>query len=143
MSWNLLPPELHLAIVHLLPQHAIHALSSTSSSARTLCLPAIFANVTLPSSASLHAFVRHVPSEYGDYVRSLSICTKQHNRATGAQPPSDTILSLLRSCTRLNVLSLSLASSLDPEKLVPAFSHLLHVHSFEISCWATEDVAPV
>ncbi|KAH0834789.1 hypothetical protein J3R83DRAFT_10390 [Lanmaoa asiatica] len=143
MSWHLLPTELHLAVLHLLPQRAVRALSSTSCAVRALCLPAIFANVTLPSTASLHAFVSHVPTEYGPYVRSLSICTKQHHHTTGALPLTDAIISVLHACTRLNVLSLSLASSLDAEKAVPAFSRLLHVHSFEISCWGTEDLAPV
>ncbi|KAG8216416.1 hypothetical protein J3R82DRAFT_6521 [Butyriboletus roseoflavus] len=141
MSWNRLPTELHLAVLHLLPQHAIRALSSTACAARALCLPAIFANVALPSTASLHAFVRHVPPEYGVYVRSLAICTKQHPRATGAV--TDPILAILRSCSRLTVLSLSLASSLDAEKAVPVFSRLVHVHSFNIGCWGREDLVPV
>lgn len=143
MSWHALPTELHLAIIHLLPQHAIRAFSFTSSTTRSLCLPAIFANVILPSTASLHAFVRHVPTTYGAYVRSLSICTKLPLGATGALPTTDLILSILDSCTRLQSLSLSLASSLDAEKAVPAFSRLLHLHSFEMSCWGREDVVPV
>lgn len=142
MSWHILPTELHLAVIHLLPHNAVRALSSTSSAARAICLPAIFADVSLPSAASLDAFVRHVPTHYGPYVRSLAICTKQPHRATGA-PSTDPILALLHSCTRLQSLSLSLASSLDPEKAVPAFARLIHLQSFEISCWGTEDVAPV
>ena len=138
MSWHALPTELHLAVVALLPHTAVRALAATDSAARALCLPAIFANVTLPSAAALHAFVRHVPTRYGAYVRSLAICTQG---ATGA--PTDPILALLRACTRLRALSLSLASSLDPEKAVPAFARLRHLQSFEIGCWGTEDVAPV
>ncbi|KAF8550150.1 hypothetical protein OG21DRAFT_1487986 [Imleria badia] len=139
MSWHILPTELHLAVILLLPHNAVRALSSTTSAVRALCLPAIFANVSLPSAPSLDAFVRHVPTHYGAYVRSLSICTKC---ATGA-PSTDPILALLDSCTRLHSLSLSLASSLDPEMAVPAFARLRHLQSFEISCWGTEDVAPV
>lgn len=143
MSWYRLPTELHIAIVHRLPSHAVRALSSTSSAARVLCLPAIFANVTLPDLSALHAFASHVPAHYGSYVRSLAICTKQPHGATGAIPPTDPILAILRSCSRLNTLNLSLASSLDPEKAIPVFSQLLNIHSLEISCWGTENVAPV
>lgn len=135
MSWHRLPTELHLAIVHLLPHPAVRALSAADAAARAICLPAIFANVTLPSADSLHAFVRHVPTRYGPYVRSLAIC------ATGA--PTDPILALLRACTRLHTLSLSLAASLDPETAVPAFARLRHLRTFEISGWGTEDVTPV
>ncbi|KAG6379646.1 hypothetical protein JVT61DRAFT_10165 [Boletus reticuloceps] len=141
MSWHILPTELHIAVIHLLPHNAVRALSSASSAVRAISLPAIFANVTLPSAASLDAFVRHVPTEYGPYVRSLAICTKQPG-ATGAST-TDALLALLHACTRLHSLSLSLAFSLDPEKAVPAFSRLNHLHAFEISCWGTEDVSPV
>lgn len=142
MSWYALPAELHLAIVLLLPPNAIRALSCTSTASRALCLPAIFANVILPSAASLQAFARHVPSSCAAYVKSLSICTKPSLGATGA-PSTDLVLAILDSCTRLQSLALSLASSIDPEKAVPAFSRLLHVRSFEMGCWGTEDVAPM
>ncbi|KAF9235800.1 hypothetical protein BU15DRAFT_77638 [Melanogaster broomeanus] len=33
--------------------------------------------------------------------------------------------------------------SLDAEKVISAFRHLINVHTLEISCWAREDEAPV
>ncbi|KAG9311774.1 hypothetical protein JVU11DRAFT_8019 [Chiua virens] len=137
MSWHILPAELHLAIVHILPQNDTRALSLTSWSAHDICLPAIFANVILPDSVSLLAFARHVPPRYGPYVRSLAISTK------GPDDLSDPILAILTTCTRLSVLSLSLASPITPEKLVPAFASLRHVHTFQIGSSTTEDVSPV
>lgn len=136
MSWHALPTELHLAIVRLLPQHDVLALSATASTARALCLPAIFASVVLPSTASLMAFARHVPSLYGLYVRSLAITTE-------AATDVAHVLAVLAACTRLQSLSLSLAAPIDPENIIPAFSRLVHVHTFQMGCGSREEVAPV
>lgn len=136
MSWHALPTELHLAVVRLLPHPAVRALAATASHARALCLPALFAHVHLPSPHALDAFVRHVPTRYGTYVRSLAV-------TLGATGATDPVFALLLSCPRIHSLSLSLAASVHPDKALPAFARLPHLRTLQISCCAREDVTPV
>ncbi|KIJ63149.1 hypothetical protein HYDPIDRAFT_113728 [Hydnomerulius pinastri MD-312] len=144
-SWHNLPPELHIAIVHLLPTHTTLALSKTSWASRSLCVPEIFADVKLLSARALHAFSRHVPKQYGSYIKSLSVCTKPASSLVHGEEfaCTDALVNILESTTRLQSLSLSLATSLNAEKAISAFGRLINVHTFEISCWGREDEAPV
>ncbi|KAF9226308.1 hypothetical protein BS17DRAFT_777039 [Gyrodon lividus] len=143
-SWHNLPLELHITIVQLLPPKSTLALSTISWAFRFLCLPEIFADVNLSSARSLYSFVQHVPKHHGAYIKSLSVCTKQTSPTTQCELAcSDALVTILKSCTRLQSLSLSLAISLNAEKAILAFTRLTHVHTLEISCWGREDDAPV
>ncbi|KAG6329643.1 hypothetical protein ID866_9446 [Astraeus odoratus] len=143
-SWCALPNELLIDIVGLLPPVAVRALASTSRSSYALCLPAIFANVDLRSAESLCAFAVHVPRHYGPYITSLSVCTQRGSpfRAEGSSC-TDALVDILSTATRLQSLSLSLAASLDPRKIIPAFALLPDVHTLSISNSGSEDLAPL
>ncbi|KAH7882432.1 hypothetical protein F5I97DRAFT_367056 [Phlebopus sp. FC_14] len=138
MSWHALPAELHLAVVVLLPAASTVALAATSRAAHALCLPRVFAAVSIPSADALLAFARHVPPHYGQYIKSLAVSTKQPH-----PPCTDALAAILASSTRLQALSLSLAGSLSPQRILPAFARLSNLHSLDISSSAPEHVAPL
>lgn len=139
-SWRSLPTELLIDIMIRLPSSAVRALAATCRSSHSLCLPAIFANVILPSAESLQAFVLHVPRHYGQYILSLSVCTERKSTHLDHFSPTDALVEILSASSRLQSLSLSLASSLDPPKIIQAFTHLTNVHTFEIrNCGLEED----
>ncbi|KAI6007860.1 hypothetical protein EDC04DRAFT_927272 [Pisolithus marmoratus] len=138
--WYSLPTELLIDIVNHLPSSAVRALAATSRSSHSLCLPALFANVILPSAESLHSFALHVPRHYGQYILSLSVCTERKSAQSDHLSPTDALVTILSTSSRLQSLALSLASSLDPLKIIPAFAHLKSVHTFDIrNCGSEED----
>lgn len=139
-AWHHLPPELLIAIIGLLPPTAVRALASTSHTSHALCLPALFADVVLPSAESLRAFAAHVPPRYGSFIVSLDISTKHQISCADV---TDALVSILSSTTRLQSLSLSLATPVDPHKLIPTFAGLKCVTSLDISNSGSEDLTPM
>ncbi|KAL4078140.1 hypothetical protein V8B97DRAFT_1865478 [Scleroderma yunnanense] len=140
-AWHALPTELLIDIINLLPSNAVRALASTSRTSHVLCLPAIFADVVLPSAESLRVFAAHVPNHYGRFIVSLAVCTK--HAGTSCIDTSDALVTILSSATHLQSLSLSLASSADPHKLIPAFAGLPSVHTLDISNCGSENLCPI
>ncbi|KAI6002988.1 hypothetical protein EDD15DRAFT_2360875 [Pisolithus albus] len=124
-NWHSLPTELLIDIVNRLPSSAVRTLAVTCRSSHSLCLPAIFANVVLPSVESLQAFALHVPRQYGRYILSLSVCTEQKGTPLEHFSPTDALVTILSSASRLQSLALSLASPLDPPKIIPASERLV------------------
>lgn len=140
-AWHALPAELLISIVGLLPSSAVRALASTSRASHVLCLPALFADVVLPSAESLRAFATHVPRHYGPFIVTLSVCCSISCVDTFSC--TDALVSILSSTTRLQSLSLSLASSVDPHKLIPTFADLASVHTLDISNCGSENLTPI
>lgn len=139
-NWHSLPTELLIDIVNRLPSSAVRTLAVTCRSSHSLCLPAIFANVILPSVESLQAFALHVPRQYGRYILSLSVCSEQKGTPLEHFSPTDALVTILSTASRLQSLALSLASPLDPPKIIPAFSHLENVHTLDVrNCGLEED----
>lgn len=137
LHWSTLPAELHLAVVAVLPLPAIRALARTNRTSHALCLPALYAHVALPDTHALHAFATHVPRPYLALVASLSVCT------TGGTSCTDALVHVLSATTSLQSLSLSLAASVDPHKLIPAFEALTSVRTLSITNCGSETLAPM
>ncbi len=106
--------------------------------------------VRLRSIESINDFLSNVPREHYIFIRELDICTKSDARlheayGYGCAPPSpatDTLVDLLRSCTQLRHLSLSVGGSLG-NQLIPCFAGLRELKRLTISNWADEDQYPL
>ncbi|KAI6134784.1 hypothetical protein EV401DRAFT_2204073 [Pisolithus croceorrhizus] len=121
-SWHSLPTELLIDIVSRLPSSAVRALAVTCRSSHSLCVRA-------PRPKTLWS------------IHSLSlVCTERKSTHPEHFSLTDALVTILSASSRLQSLALSLASPLDPPKLIPAFSHLKNVHTFDIrNCGLEED----
>ncbi|KAI0251896.1 hypothetical protein BJV78DRAFT_1282128 [Lactifluus subvellereus] len=116
--WLTLPVEIQLTITQLLDVKTLHSLSLVSRYHRTLCLPAIYNSVTLPSLARLQYFLDHVPVDHVSHIRALDISTvgstSSASNATTQAACSDTLRGILSLTPRLRSLSLHLSTELSP-----------------------------
>ncbi|KAH7919695.1 hypothetical protein BV22DRAFT_1133654 [Leucogyrophana mollusca] len=132
-TWTSLPTEMQLSVITLLSKHDTRSLSITSRAPHSLCVPALYHDVSIPPAAA----PRISPVAHAPHTRRLSINTKTSHRV----PVTEALAALLRSCTRLQSLSLSLAAPLCPQTVIPAFSGLISLNNFEIGCWGREEDA--
>ncbi|KAK0232475.1 hypothetical protein EDD85DRAFT_774778 [Armillaria nabsnona] len=141
MSWFSLPTEMHLAIVDVLDNDGLKALSTVDRATYDVCVPSLFKSVTLNTHDALEQFLKNVPVDYCRHIQSVQIDLKRlDSNGSGRKERTNGLVSLLQACPRLNTLDVRNAGYLHPDILSCALPSL---RSLVLSHWDPEEMMPL
>ncbi|KAL0958422.1 hypothetical protein HGRIS_000564 [Hohenbuehelia grisea] len=146
-TWFALPTEMKLAVVDVLGQEDLKALSRVDKGTYSICVPSIFKDVTLKNWSAVNSFLESVPASYLRYIQLLDFCTANEDPMDSFSNPfsrtrSDAVATFLTSCPRLSRLAMRLSGCLD-KSVLPAFSALRDLRDLTISNCGDEAQCPL
>ena len=163
-TWNDLPVEMKLTIVHQLDLDDVRSFSKINHDSYMLSVPSLFRvcplffrrcshsltlarqSVNLRSAEALQQYAAAVPKDYLRFIRHLTISTKRVKvQARGASQPvrvTDALVDILPHCTQVEHLTLSLAASLT-KAVIPCFRDLVALQSLFIDHCGDETRFPL
>ncbi|KAF9551728.1 hypothetical protein CPC08DRAFT_699033 [Agrocybe pediades] len=132
-SWHTLPCEMQRAIVDILQDEDVDALSKVDQRTYKACVPAKFKKVKLNDYEAVESFFENVPRDYCRYIEELDISTQHRLNTTPVLPRirAETVISLLTASSSLISLVLRVAGSLDKSVITP-FPHLYNLKRLHI-----------